>query len=72
MLLESFPFVIFNNAIAFVYGYIEQSPRLLILTYFYGICILTLFYLLNNTVRGYQIRIAFCFFFTVGLPKPSV
>ena len=53
MLLELFPFVILNNAMAFVYAY-----------FFYDFLRFDMsLLLLTVTMRGYLISIAYCLFF---------
>ena len=53
MLLELFPFVILNNAIAFVYAYFFSD----FLRFDMSLLLLTV------TMRGYLINIAYCLFF---------
>ena len=53
MLLELFPFVILNNAMAFVYSYFFSD----------FLCFDMSLLLLTVTLRGYLISIAYCLFF---------
>ena len=55
MLLELFPFVILNNAMAFVYAYFFQDFLR------FDMSLL----LMIATLRGYLISIAYCLFFIV-------
>ena len=52
MLLELFPFVILNNAMAFVYAYFFSD----------FLCFEMSLLLLTVTLRGYLISIAYCIF----------
>ena len=59
MLLELFPFVILNNALAFVYAYIWAGQLVFSDVLHFDTSRL----LLTITLRGYLISIAYCLFF---------